>query len=211
MRERHRFFPDFSADNIDGDLTGSITVTGSVDTSIPEDYLISYDVMDSAGNNAITKTKTYTVAVNSIPTIDPISAISISEDGGTQTVNLSGITAGIGENQTVTVTANSNNTGLILDPTVNFTSLSSIGDLTFTPVANASGIATITVVVKDDGGTANNGLDMVIVTFDVTVNSVSDAPNIDPIDARSIEELEEVTFTVSVTDDDQITNNLIFK
>ena len=38
--------------------------------------------------------------------------------------------------------------------------ISSTGTLTYTPAADASGTATIDVVLKDDGGTANGGVDL---------------------------------------------------
>ena len=51
------------------------------------------------------------------------------------------------------------------------------GDLTFTPADNASGSATVTVTLMDDGGTANGGTDTSAPqTFMITVNPVNDPP-----------------------------------
>ena len=47
------------------------------------------------------------------------------------------------------------NPSLIPNPTVNYTSPNPTGSLTFTPATNSFGTATLTVVVKDNGGTAN--------------------------------------------------------
>ena len=66
-----------------------------------------------------------------------------------------GSARGGGESQTLTVTASSSNTALIPNPTVIYTSPSATGSLSFTPVANAFGTATITVTVND-GQSANN-------------------------------------------------------
>ena len=110
--------------------------------------------------------------VNDAPTINTPSNVTINENAGQQTVNLTGITTGGGETQTLMVTASSNNTTLI-DPTVTYTSPSSTGTLTFTPAANSFGTATITVTVMDNGGTQNGGVDTTSVQFTVTVNSVS--------------------------------------
>src|SRR5205823_4998115 len=55
------------------------------------------------------------------------------------------------------------------------------GSLSFTPVANASGTATITVTVKDNGGTANNGHDTTVTTFLVIISNVNQAPTLDSI------------------------------
>ncbi|MCC1485682.1 DUF5011 domain-containing protein, partial [Winogradskyella immobilis] len=41
-----------ATDNIDGDLTGNINITGTVDTSIAGVYTVTYSVSDVAGNSA---------------------------------------------------------------------------------------------------------------------------------------------------------------
>jgi hypothetical protein len=51
------------------------------------------------------------------------------------------------------------------------------GTLTYTPADNANGTATVSVTLKDNGGTANGGDDTSETkTFTITVNSVNDAP-----------------------------------
>jgi hypothetical protein len=81
-------------------------------------------------------------------------------------VSLSGITSGAtNEIQTLKVAATSSNGALISTPSVRYTSPSTTGKLTFTPVANATGTGTITVTVND-GGASNN---IVTRTFTVTV------------------------------------------
>ncbi|WP_299223709.1 immunoglobulin-like domain-containing protein [uncultured Psychroserpens sp.] len=42
-----------ATDNIDGDITSNIVIGGSVNTSVAGIYNVTYDVSDSAGNNAI--------------------------------------------------------------------------------------------------------------------------------------------------------------
>jgi hypothetical protein len=52
------------------------------------------------------------------------------------------------------------------------------GTLTFTPAANANGSSLVTVVVQDNGGTANGGLDTSAPqTFTITITAVNDAPS----------------------------------
>ncbi len=109
--------------------------------------------------------------VNDAPTINTPSNVTIDQNAGQQTVNLTGITAGGGETQMLTVTASSKNSALV-SPSVTYTSPSSTGNLTFTPAANSTGTATITLTVTDDGGTLHGGIDATIVQFTVTVNSV---------------------------------------
>ena len=135
-------------------------------------------------SQSATQVFTITVtAVNDPPTLDAIpNPTAILEDAGLQTVNLSGISAGPGESgQPLQVTASSNNTGLIPNPTVTYTSPAATGSLSYTPVANASGSAVVTVTVTDGGLDDNlatpgdNGT--VVRTFTVTVTSVNDAPS----------------------------------
>ncbi|WP_406700929.1 Ig-like domain-containing protein [Singulisphaera sp. Ch08] len=166
--------------------TGSLSYTPAANAS--GTATITVTVTDNGGTangglNTVTRTFTVTVtAVNDAPTLDPIAdPAAILEDAGAQTINLSGITAGAGESQTLTITATSSNPGLIPDPTVNYTSPNATGSLSYTPVANASGTATITVTVTDDGGTANGGINTFTRTFTVTVTAVNDAPTLDPI------------------------------
>ena len=111
--------------------------------------------------------------------------VAILEDAGQQTVNLSGISPGLPANESgqtpLLVTALSNNTALIPNPTVTYTSPNATGSLSYTPVANASGTAIITVKVQDSGGTANGGVDFITRTFTVNVTAVNDTPTLDPI------------------------------
>src|SRR5664280_1359269 len=114
-----------------------------------------------------------------------VANLTINENAGLQTVNLTGISSGAtNEVQTLTITAVSGNTGLIPNPTVNYTSPGTTGTLTFTPVANANGSATITVTVND-GGASNN---IVTRTFAVAVNSVNQLPTLNAISNLTINE-----------------------
>ena len=49
--------------------------------------------------------------------------------------------------------------------------------LTFTPAADAFGVATATVTARDDGGTANGGDDTTSATFTIRLDPVNDAPS----------------------------------
>jgi hypothetical protein len=116
--------------------------------------------------------------VNQPPTLNAIPNLTINENAGRQTVSLSGITSGaINENQTLAVTAVSSNTGLIPNPTFNYTNANTSGNLTFTPTFNCNGTAIIKVTVKNDG-TSNN---IVTRTFTVTVNAVNQPPTLNPL------------------------------
>ncbi len=162
---------------------GSLTYTPIANAS--GTAIVTVTVQDNGGtaNGGIaTLTRTFTVNVSSVNDAPTIAAIadpaSILEDAPAQTINFNGISSGASENQALSVTAVSNNTALIPNPAVTYTSPNGTGSLTYTPVANASGSAVITVTVKDDGGTASSGVDTFIRTFTVNVTSVNDVPTI---------------------------------
>lgn len=61
--------PGFTAtDNVDGDLTSSVTVTGQVNGNVPGSYSLTYSVTDAAGNTA-TATRTVQVVDTGAPVI----------------------------------------------------------------------------------------------------------------------------------------------
>ena len=171
------------------DQFGTATVTVTV-----EDGGLDNNLATPGDNATVVRTFTVNVAeVNDDPTLDAISDININEDDGEQTVNLTGITAGGGEDPgAFELQHSSDNTGLIPDPTVTYSSADPTGTLAFTPVADQFGTATVTVTVED-GGLDNNLAtpgDNATTTqfFDVTVNPVNDDPTLDAISDININE-----------------------
>ena len=152
---------------------GSATITVTVNDGQP-------------ANNTFSRTFTVTVnAVNEPPTLNPLGSLTINEDSGPQTVNLSGISSGAAnESQTLTVTASSSNPNLIPKPTVTYASPSAGGSIAFTPVPNAFGIATITVTVND-GQPTNNTISR---SFTVIVDPINDPPTLNPLADRTVPE-----------------------
>src|SRR5262249_21969870 len=133
-------------------------------------------------------TQTFVVTVNSVnqhPTLSPPADVTINENAALQTVNLGGIGSGAAnENHALTDTASSSNPGLIPNTAESYTSPNSTGSLSFTPVPNAFGSATITVTIND-GGTSNN---IVTQSFLVTVNPVNQPPTLSPLANLTINE-----------------------
>ena len=77
--------PGYTAtDNVDGDITNKVVVTGTVNTNVPGGYTLTYTVSDAAGN---TSTATRTVEVISVDTTPPVltllgnQAMQISQGG----------------------------------------------------------------------------------------------------------------------------------
>jgi VCBS repeat-containing protein len=170
------------------DQSGAATITVTV-----EDGGLDRD-LNTTGDNA-SATRSFTVTVNPVndpPTLDPISNVVLNEDAGQQSVNLTGIAAGGGEKQPLRITASGDNPNLISDPLVTYTSDQATGLLTFAPLADRSGVATITVWVEDGGldGDLNSPSDNQTTsrTFTVTVSPNNDPPTLDPIGNLEIDE-----------------------
>src|SRR5204862_1358789 len=95
-------------------------------------------------NNTVVRSFTVTVnPVNYAPTLDPISNLTITENAGQQTVNLTGISSGASNQvQTLSLTATSSNPGLVPNPTVNYTSPNARASCRLSPDAFATGTTT---------------------------------------------------------------------
>ncbi|CAN5476248.1 hypothetical protein BH23BAC1_BH23BAC1_35050 [soil metagenome] len=155
-------------------------------------------------------TRIFTITVsgpdNKAPTLDPISSPApIDINAPQQVVNLTGISAGAGETQTLTVTATSDNTELIPDPTVSYSSPNETGSVSYTPVANAYGTANITVTVTDSGPGEAPNVNKFSQTFIVEVRPSSSAPFINDIPGQYTDmnaTLGPITFTIGDNDND---------
>ncbi|MEZ5469841.1 MAG: Ig-like domain-containing protein [Lysobacterales bacterium] len=136
------------------------TANGGIDTSAPQSFTITV------------------TAVNDAPSFVAGPSQIVLEDAGPQTVNpwATAISPGppdeSGQTVTFEITGNTNAALFSVAPAVD-----AAGTLTYTPAANANGVATISVRARDDGGTANGGIDVSAdQTFTITVTSVNDVP-----------------------------------
>jgi hypothetical protein len=135
------------------------------------------------GGDNLSLAQTFTITVNSVND-EPSFAVganqTVNEDAGAQTVAscASGFDFGPADedgSQAVDafVVSNDSNALFAVQPTI-----APDGTLTYTPAANANGSATVTVQLRDNGGTANGGDDLSqSQTFTITVNSVNDEPS----------------------------------
>ena len=199
-----------------GNATGSLSFTPVLNASGTATIrVVVSDNGGTANGGVAAVTNTFVVTVNlanDAPTLDAISNVVIDEDAGPQVINLTGIGSGAtNETQNLTITATSSTPTLIGDPVISYSSPNAVGTLTFTPVTNANGIATITVTVKDNGGTANGGSDTSTRLFLVTINPVNDAPVLTPIANKVINQGSRLSFTNTATDvdGDQLTFTLV--
>jgi uncharacterized repeat protein (TIGR01451 family) len=178
-----------------------------------ERTLIATPAHDESGNTTITVTVTdgdgasasssFELIVQ--PVNDPplfIKGIDqvVDENSGTHTISNWATNASSGPaneaGQTLAFQVINSNNGLFsAQPTVSPT-----GALTFTPVSNATGVVTNTVVLQDDGGTDNSGIDTSAPqTFTITIIPRNRCPIISQIeDQTSLEDtpMEPISFTV---------------
>ncbi len=171
-----KLIPSPKVSYVNGQTTGSLTVKPTANASGTAEITVT--VNDSGkSNNIVTRTFAVTVLTNNSPTLDSIGDLTLAYNSAEQTVNLTGIGAGAsGENQRLTVSAQSSDSRLIPNPRVSYVSGQPTGSLTMKPTANMSGTAEITVTVND-GGKSNN---IITRTFAVTVLT-NNAPTLDPI------------------------------
>ncbi len=184
--------------------TASIDAATGVATYTPNANLNGSDsfVVQVSDGNGETDTITVNVTitpVNDGPTYTQGGNQTVDEDAGAQSVawatNLSTGPMDEGSQTLSFVISNNSNTSLFASGPA----ISSTGVLTYTPVANAHGTATISCYLHDDGGTTNNGIDSSgVATFTITFNSINDAPVITQGDTASINGLEDAIQTISL-------------
>jgi len=158
---------------------------------------IALVVSDANGASTTNRFQLTVVAVNDPPTLAPLGNLVLGEDAGPQTVFLSGISSGASdENEFLTVTASVNDTNLIRNLSVSYSSPNPTGSLGFLPAPNASGATRITVTVKD--GSASNNI--TTRAFNVVINPGNDPPTISDILNQTMN--EDTTLTVPFTIND---------
>jgi Bacterial Ig domain len=171
---------------LDGEVDLSMIIApGQVGTSI-----ITLTVSNSLGS----ATDSFTVTVLApvyVPTLDPISPVSVPEDSTGDSVALTGISSGPGDGDPhVNLTVTSNNPSLILDPTIVYDGSSSQGTLVFTPMAGQFGTATISITATNDDSPTSS----FTRNFTVTVFHINSAPTIDPVAPITIAEGSDPVF-----------------
>ncbi len=136
-----------------------------------------------------TSLATSVTAVNDVPAFSKGADQTLLEDAGAQSVAgwATGLSRGGGADEAGQalsfLVSNSNSALFSVQP-----SIDASGRLTYTPAANATGTATVSVRIRDSGGTANGGVDTsAIQTFLITVAPVNDDFS-DASETRSIAE-----------------------
>ncbi|MFB6455320.1 cadherin domain-containing protein [Chitinophaga sp. Hz27] len=111
--------------------------------------------------------------VNEPPTITNPGAQVVCDGQQAQEIALTGLSAGPEKNQTISLIATSSKD--VFDELTTRDNGDGTGAVRFKLKKGVAGVTTITVLVRDNGGTANGGQDQVSITFDLTVNEL---PNV---------------------------------
>jgi large repetitive protein len=137
------------------------TANGGVDVSAPQTIVLTVEGINHAPS--FTAGADVAVLEDAAPYDQPWATDLDDGDGGSQAL-------------TFVVTSNSNPGLFSTAPAVSGTT----GNLSFALTPDASGSAVITLVLQDNGGTANGGVDTSPAqSFTITVDPVNDAPIID--------------------------------
>ncbi len=171
--------------------TGAISFTPAQDAFGSAQITVVLKDNDGTDNGGVDTSleHTFTITVKSVndrPVFEEIGDISVNEDSGDYSaawIVYDTASAGpLNESQTYTFSMTVDDSSLVVsNGTELFTTQPSIdehtGWISFTPEENISGSIMATVVLKDDDGTANGGMDTSIEhTFTIYVNAVNDAP-----------------------------------
>ncbi|MBT5531508.1 hypothetical protein HOK31_00520, partial [Candidatus Poribacteria bacterium] len=143
-------------------------------------------------------------AVNDPPSFDTIGDIAVDEDTAQIVVDVTGITsggAGTEETQTVTLTAAVDGGTVVGVPTI--AQEESSATITLVPVADASGVATVTVTAVDSGDSVAPSVNTYSADFAITVTAVNDPPVADtPSSAFAVTEGATVDIPLTASDVD---------
>jgi len=160
-----------------GPDTADVTYTPDPDFNGNDSFTFQADDL-----NGSTSTGTIDITispVNDAPSFTAGDPVSVPKDSGLQTISAwaTAISAGppneSGQNLNFQVTVTSNPQVFSVAPAIDATT----GDLTFTPDADNNGTAMIEVVLMDDGGTADGGVDTSATeTIAITIGPVNDPP-----------------------------------
>lgn len=185
---------------------GGMTIdasSGQVNWTPPLNYTtatnVSIKACDGGPNKGACGTQTFVInitAVNDPPTITSLSNQTINEDssGGPLSITITDA-----ESQgTLTLSGHSSNPALISDDHIHVDKSATdnkLANVSFNPLANQSGVATITITVSDGALTASS-------SFILTVTPVNDPPTMLAIDDKIVTELDTLSVQTNVTDPD---------
>jgi hypothetical protein len=205
-----------SIDSATGHLTYTLAANENGSATVTA---VLYDDGGTAngGVDRITETFVITVTpVNDAPTLTTGGDQTVLEDADPVRVTdwVTNISRGADNEsaQSLAFTLTTDNPSLFdASPSIELSGTTS-GFLCYTLAADQYGAATVTIIVKDDSGTANGGFDQITETFMITVTPVSDDPTITTIADQTVYENMKVgplTFEVTDADENPLTVTVV--
>lgn len=153
--------PSAALHRTEGYTAGSLTYQPALNFSGTDSFMFQLEDNGATGRNLDPVPDTVSLTVtsrNDAPTVIPArSLVLLPLSPGAQQLALSGISAGGGESQPVSMTVESGNLQLIPAPTVSYTSPDPTGTLHFTPQPGIAGDAVLTVSVTDTAPAEEGG------------------------------------------------------
>ena len=187
---------------------GSYVYVPASDYFGPDSF--TYKARDGKADSGVVTVSFTVVPVNDPPDFTPGPNQLVNPSTGPYVISnwATDITAGPANegDQTLTFTVSNNNTALfVAQPTI-----SPDGTLRYTPGA-ISGVATVSVVLKDNGGTANGGVDSSAVkTFKITVNAPPLVEIVSPTNNAVFIATQNITIVADAMDTDGTVTNVQF-
>ena len=212
--------------DVDGDALTAIMISGVAHGTLTLNANGSFTytpVANYFGNDSFTyaahdgQTSSAPATVNI--TIIPVNDAPVFVAGANQRVNFNtgaqsvpnwatGLSAGPANEseQTVHFVVSNNNPSLFAAPPA----VSPAGALTYTPAGNLFGVATVTVSLQDDGGTANGGADASApLTFTITLNGPPVVSIINPTNNAVFVGTNTITVVAQASDPDSVVTNVM--
>jgi gliding motility-associated-like protein len=152
----------FSIDN-----TGAIHVKDPVILASKVNTVAQVTITVSDGLNTSTQVNVAITIrfLNQAPKLDTVASVVMCTNTDTHSIQLTGASA-VETDQTYGFSVSADK------PNFDALSVSAAGVITYQLKAGTEGITTVTVTIKDDGGTDNGGVDTLRRTFTVTANSL---------------------------------------
>jgi hypothetical protein len=162
----------------------------------------------SDGTNSTSMSFNLTVtSTNDAPTLNPLPNLALTENASTRTINLTGISAGGGESQTLSIRVTSSNNSLVPAPSsVSYTSPNSTGSFLLNPANSGTGTSLVSVVVWDNGSPSNSFTQTFTVYIRASGNS---APTLTGLSNRSTAEDTPISIPFVVGDSSTPVSSLV--
>ncbi|MBO6577208.1 MAG: tandem-95 repeat protein [Rhodothermales bacterium] len=181
--------------------TGTLTFSPAPDQNGTSE--VSLELSDSDGASTSETFTIEVVPVNDAPSFSPGNDLTLPEDAGSQSITgwASNVSSGAANEatQSLSFLVIASNPALFSE----LPSLDVSGALTFIPAADASGVSTVGLRLRDNGGTDNGGVDTSeSASFTITVSPINDPPVLTLPGPQSVDEDGALVINASVQDVD---------